>query len=148
MQRSGCRGIEDIPQQRSTGAHHRRAEICVIFSTHIVSTQRRQRSETDSPHTSNWGILRNWPCVNPDLTYSYCFTSRKRRLGQKPSCQPARPGQRGGVGGVEVLQMDACECGKSTKRTMWGRWGLAPTFTHHAIPLPGHLTVQSTVPTL
>ncbi|MEQ2212728.1 hypothetical protein XENOCAPTIV_004056, partial [Xenoophorus captivus] len=40
------------------------------------------------------------------------------------------------------------ESRNSTVRTMWGGWGLAAVFTHHAIPLPGHSTVQSTVPTL
>lgn len=48
----------------------------VIFSTLFESTERGRRSETGSPHTSDWEIQRNWPCINPDLTYSYCFTSR------------------------------------------------------------------------
>lgn len=66
--------------------------------------------------------------------------------GRAPAVSGPRP--EGERGGAEAPQMGTRKCGKSTKRTMWGGWGLAPAFAHHAIPLPGHLSVQSTVSTL
>lgn len=138
----GCRGIKDI----ITATEHTHRDLtwteifyqAVIFFTHFISTERGQRSETggilgDLNLPQPWPNMCLYETASPQAAGDW---GRNRAVGQ-----PSREGK----GRAEVLQMGTRECRKSTERTMWGGWGLAPVFTHHAIPLPGHSTVQSTV---
>lgn len=112
----------------------------VTFFTRFVSTEEGQRSEREHrPATES--SLQNWPCTNPDLKCAFSPHRRGNWGRDQVVGQPSHEGE-------GRADRHNWEGRKSTERTMWGGWGLAPVFTHHAIPLPGHSNVHSSVPTL
>lgn len=136
---------EDIPHQWSAKATRRPyvnwdLNRAVIFFTHFESTERGQRCERKGAGSlETKASLEKWPHLNHPVS-THATTEAETELWACPA--------RRVWGGAEVPSVGTRKCRMSTERTMWGGWGLAPECTHHAIPLPGHSTVQSTVPTL
>lgn len=110
-------------------------EICA-WLWYFSPTLHVQKEGRHLKKTVNEASLQNWPYLNPPFN-----TGTNRGMNGAPAWHQGKRTHKGPVDGHK-------KCRKSTVNTMWGGWGLAPMFTRHAIPLPGHSTVQSTVPTL
>lgn len=79
---AGCRSNEGIPEPGSTEAQQPWdlgwTQICTVlwYFPPTLNQQREDGILKQVVHTPVIEKSRDWPCINPDLTYSYCFTSR------------------------------------------------------------------------